>query len=355
MSSGHIITQRRKCMELTQEKLAEQINVSRQTIAMWETSKQFPSDNVAIIAARFLDIPEEELFEQLRWDRLHQRVNQLEKQYDATITVKPAKEGQRMEGLLENATQTIDGVTVTVTRIYKSIYWADPTHELLKHLLETMGGNLSGTAMQVSGPQDIEVYHTGERLILHLLVENRDQNLSPSKLYVEDDLGNHFQTIVCGSTKDRLVAVFDYAPEATSFTLRYNFVNGHEDECDVLSFEDVPIDGEGITRTFDDDIITYNGVHSDERKCDGDLCQIRLAFNKAREVRHVGVAAITDNLGNRYSPSGCSSGHDDSKGVFYSKLGVKPPIDSDARSISFRYLFAREIITFELRDLPLPS
>jgi len=85
MSSDIMIAQRRKHFGLTQEKLAEQINVSRQTIAMWETSKQLPSDSVATITARFLDIPEEELLEQLRWDRLHQRVDQLEKQYDATI------------------------------------------------------------------------------------------------------------------------------------------------------------------------------------------------------------------------------------------------------------------------------
>lgn len=91
MSSGHMITQRRRCIGLTQETLAEKINVSRQTIAMWETSKQFPGDNVAILAARFLDIPEQELLEQLRWDRLHQRVDRLEKKYNATITVKPGE------------------------------------------------------------------------------------------------------------------------------------------------------------------------------------------------------------------------------------------------------------------------
>lgn len=102
MSSGKIITEYRKHLEVTQEELAERIRVSRQTIAMWETEKQFPTDNVAILAARFLKINEDELLKQLRWDRLHQRVEQLEKQYDAIITVTPREEG-KMEDLREMA------------------------------------------------------------------------------------------------------------------------------------------------------------------------------------------------------------------------------------------------------------
>jgi len=350
MSSGHIITQRRKCMGLTQEKLAEQINVSRQTIAMWETSKQFPSDSVAIIAARFLDIPEEELFEQLRWDRLHQRVNQLEKQYDATITVKPAKEGQQMMGLLKNATQTIDDVTITVTRIYKSIYWVDPIH-----------GKTHG--IYVTGPYDIRMYHTDKKLIVHLLRENRNprMNLTFSRIYAEDNLGNHFNSGGSGGAEDesvgeyayRFAAHFEYpSPQASSFILHYDVVNGHEDECDALLFEDVPIDGEGITRTFNDDVITYNGVHWHKRENLPDSCQIHLVHNMAREVRHVGLAAITDNLGNQYGSTGGGS-WGNNKDVFFENF--KKAIDPKATSISFKYLFARKIFTFELRDLPLPS
>lgn len=374
MSSGYTITQCRKCIGLTQEKLAEQINVSRQTIAMWETSKQFPSDNVAIIAARFLDTPEEELLEQLRWDRLHQRVDQLGEQYNANITVRPAKEGQQMEDLLENATQTIDGVTITVTKICKSIYSADPIH--MKNLREGMDGKLPGRGMMVHGPMhgklpryaimvrgphDMPIFHIGEMLILHLLVENPKQNLRSSNRYIEDNLGNQFRSCLSGGAMDkevgeyasRSVVVFDYAPEATSFTLRCDFINTHEDECDVLLFEDVPIDGRGITRTFGDDIITYNGVHRNEEKYGDDLYMIHFTYNKALEVRHVGVDSITDNLGNQYLMSGTASGV--KEGVFYRHRSLETPIDPNATSISFKYLFARKILTFELRDLPLPS
>jgi hypothetical protein len=73
-------------------------------------------------------------------------------------------------------------------------------------------------------------------------------------------------------------------------------------------------------------------------------------------VRHVGVVAITDNLGNQYgSPSGSSSGHNEKEEFFYQNLEVKPLIDPNATSISFKYLIAREITTLEFRDLPLPS
>lgn len=85
MSSGDIIATHRKRIGQTQEQLAESIHVSRQTLAIWETSRQFPSDSVAILAARFLKLNEAELMEQLRWDRLHQRVDQLEARYNATI------------------------------------------------------------------------------------------------------------------------------------------------------------------------------------------------------------------------------------------------------------------------------
>ena len=65
MSAGKIIAEYRKKNGLTQEKLAEEIHTSRQTIAMWETGKQLPSDNVAILASRVLGIDETELFTQL--------------------------------------------------------------------------------------------------------------------------------------------------------------------------------------------------------------------------------------------------------------------------------------------------
>jgi DNA-binding XRE family transcriptional regulator len=52
MPSNALIIQRRKEIGLTQEKLAEHIGVSRQTIAMWETGKQFPTDHVALLTAR---------------------------------------------------------------------------------------------------------------------------------------------------------------------------------------------------------------------------------------------------------------------------------------------------------------
>ena len=211
------------------------------------------------------------------------------------------------------------------------------------------------------GPHNMPIFHIGEELILHLLVEN-PENLRVNNRYIEDNLGNQSICHTSGSVTDeevgeyasRSIVFFNYVPEATSFTLRYDFVNVQEDECDVLLFADVPIGGKGITRTLNGHAITYNGVHWHKRKNLPDSCQIHLTFNEAREVRGIGLAAITDNLGNQYdSFPGSNSGYDADEGVFYSNLQVD--IDPNATSISFKYLFARKILTFELRDLPLPS
>ena len=257
-----------------------------------------------------------------------------------------------MEGLLKNATQTIDGVTITVIQICKSIYSYDPTNPPLSNLIETVDGYLPEASMRVGGTQRFQLYHTDEKLIVRLSMKNSNRNLAPRSFHIEDNLGHQFRPICSGSTKGETVIIFRYAPEATSFTLRYDFVRRNEDECDVLLFEDVPVDGEGIAKTLNDDIITYNGVHWHKRKDGADSCWFHLLHNMAREVRHIGPTEITDNLGNQY---GLGGSHDEEEGVFREEYNVKPPIEPNATSISFKYLFARKIITFELRDLPLPS
>ncbi|MCH8293391.1 helix-turn-helix transcriptional regulator [Candidatus Poribacteria bacterium] len=346
MSSSQMVTEYRKRMKLTQERLADKINVSRQTIAMWETAKQFPSDHVAILVSRVLGINEGELMDGLCWDRLHQRIDQLEKQYNAKITIKRKKEKKEMAGLLPNATQTIDDVTLTVTQIYKSIYWVDPTEN-------------RSSGVIASSRHGLRLYHTDERLIVHLLRQTLDGvEFWGDRYYIEDNLGNQFTSHgSAGEGPDaesayQMAASYSYSPEATSFTLRYDTVKKNEAACDALLFANVPIDGQGITQTFNDDIITYNGVHYDERI---DRYEIHLAHNIAREVRHVGIAAITDDLGNHHDSNGMTSwGDDRDTGTFFEKVKVNQP-DSNATSISFKYLFARTILPFEFRDLPLPS
>ena len=130
MSTGKIIAEYRKKNGLTQEQLAENIHTSRQTIAMWETEKQLPSDNVAIVAARVLGIDERELFAQLSVDRLHQRIDRLQRAYDVTLTIGKEQEKETTQDLPQKLIQTNDDVTLTITRIYKSIYW-DEDHETL--------------------------------------------------------------------------------------------------------------------------------------------------------------------------------------------------------------------------------
>ena len=176
---------------------------------------------------------------------------------------------------------------------------------------------------------------------------------------IEDNLGNQFTSHGGVGRGDaiaegayQMAASYSYSPEASSFTLRYDTVKKNEEACDALLFANVPIDGQGITQTFNDDIVTYNGVHYDERI---DRYEIHLAHNIAREVRHVGIAAITDDLGNHHDSNGMTFwGDDHDAGTFFEKIKVNQP-DSNATSISFKYLFARTILPFEFRDLPLPS
>ncbi len=67
-SSGRIVNGLRKSRGLTQEELAEHIGVSRQTIAMWEIGKRLPTDSVAVLTARFLELDEEELLSVMQND-----------------------------------------------------------------------------------------------------------------------------------------------------------------------------------------------------------------------------------------------------------------------------------------------
>ena len=106
LSTGKIIAEYRKKNGLTQEKLAEEIHTSRQTIAMWETGRQRPSDNVAILAARVLEIDEKELFDQLSEDRLHQRIDRLQRTYDVAITVGDEQRERAAQDLRQKLTQT---------------------------------------------------------------------------------------------------------------------------------------------------------------------------------------------------------------------------------------------------------
>ena len=158
MSTGKIIAEYRKKNGLTQERFAEEIHTSRQTIAMWETGKQLPSDNVALLAARVLGIDEKKLLAQLSEDRLHQRIDHFQRAYDVTITIGDEQEKRTTQNLRQKLTQTNDDVTLLITRIYKSIYW-DEVHEALFSQMYRMHGRDFNPQMG----------HDNPYLFLHLL------------------------------------------------------------------------------------------------------------------------------------------------------------------------------------------
>lgn len=377
MSTGKIIAEYRKKNGLTQEKLAEVIHTSRQTIAMWETGKQLPSDNVAILASRVLGIAEKELFAQLSEDRLHQRIDRLQRTYDVTITVGEEGEKREAQDLRQKLTQTNDDVTLTITRIYKSIYW-DEDHEALFSQMYRMHGSDFNPQMGHSNPY----------LFLHLLCEDRNRHLdllgirhdiednlgiieskrlvragalSSTHYYIEDDLGNRSdRTNLWRDVSDeedssrRFSEIIrgDYPPQGEKFTFHRDFVNHHRDDCDAILFKDIPIDGKGITKSFEKAVIRYDGVRENEMS-NGNA--IHLVHNNPLEVRYLGIRQVVDNLGNTYTPyiKGHFHPRRSDLGGYLEYFTLKD-LSPNATTISFKYLFARTILSFEFCDLPLP-
>ena len=58
---GNLIRQKRQARGLSQEQLAQQLEVSRQAVAKWESGKGFPSAERLLYLAQVLDIPAEAL------------------------------------------------------------------------------------------------------------------------------------------------------------------------------------------------------------------------------------------------------------------------------------------------------
>ena len=377
MDTGKLIAEHRKANGLTQEQLAEEIHTSRQTVAMWETGKQLPSDNVALLAARVLGIDEKKLLAQLSEDRLHQRIDRLQRAYDVTLTIGKEQEKREAQDLRQKLTQTNDEVTLMITRIYKSIYW-DETHEALFSQMYRMHGRDFNPQMGHSNPY----------LFLHLLCEDRNRYLdllgthhdiednlgtidskrlvragalSSTHYYIEDDLGNRSRRTnlwrdvgdeASGSRRFSEVIRGDYPLQGTKFTFHRDFVNHHQDDCDAILFEDIPIDGKGITKRFKNAVIRYDGFRENEMS-NGNT--IHLVHNNPLEVRYLGIRQVVDNLGNTYTPY--IKGHfhprrSDLGGYleYFTLKGLNP----NATAISFRYLFARTILSFEFNNLPLP-
>lgn len=61
---GDVIRERRNALGLSQEELAEKLDVSRQAVAKWESGKSFPASERLLELCRVLDIPAEQLLHQ---------------------------------------------------------------------------------------------------------------------------------------------------------------------------------------------------------------------------------------------------------------------------------------------------
>ena len=61
MSLGTQIKQRRKALGLTQQELADKLNLSRSTVANWEIDRNYPDIKLLLSISKILDITLEEL------------------------------------------------------------------------------------------------------------------------------------------------------------------------------------------------------------------------------------------------------------------------------------------------------
>jgi len=61
MNIGKIIQERRKELDITQESLAEKLNVSRPTISNWETGRNYPDIQMIVSISNILDISLDDL------------------------------------------------------------------------------------------------------------------------------------------------------------------------------------------------------------------------------------------------------------------------------------------------------
>jgi len=374
LKSSQILAQFRRSIGLTQEELAEKIGVSRQTIAMWEIDKRLPTDNVAILTARFLDIDEEELLSLLQHERLRIRVQRLQDQYDATIIITEASNygGMMMNNPEYTAHQTQQGVHFAVTHIYKSIGFEYP-----EKLLESKEGKVSFDA-------PFEALHPEECLIIKMVVQSEDETFIPNWHYVSyceivDDLGNHFWPIAMGMHASlppeaegggvvRGFARYRYVPEARAITLRQTIANGREEDCDFVVFEDVKLTERGISKPvakrrgeaafhINNLALTYDGVRLTEIRephnpqKNSQISQIHIRFQERGNPKYVGINNFTDNLGNEYKTRGWSWNFEDKTQEGFIIKGLA----SEAESISFKYLLAKTGLDFQFSDLPIPS
>jgi len=312
MLSGQIINRIRELKTLTQEEMADRIGLSRQTIAMWETGKRVPTDSVAILTARFLELDEDELLSLLQHERLRSRVERLQDQYGVTIIIAdtPNNGGITMSNPKHISYQTQQGVHFAVTHVYKSLRYDYP-EKLLK----------DGEAFHAP----FETSHPEERLIIKMIAQSENEEFILNGRYfndieIVDNLGNRFWPIAAGlrsSTPPEYAAGsfvegyahYRYMPEARSISLSQRVASIRKEDCDFIAYDNVKLDGGGISKQLGDVTITYDGVRTFEYGDSPDkkeARQIQIQLHEHGNPTYVGIHKFVDNLGNEHSIPGWS-------------------------------------------------
>ena len=70
LGAGAVIARRRKVLGLSQEALAEKMDVSRQAVAKWENGQAFPTAERLTRLCRVLEVTPEELLPLFAWNKL---------------------------------------------------------------------------------------------------------------------------------------------------------------------------------------------------------------------------------------------------------------------------------------------
>ena len=335
-SAGKIIHKRR-VMGLTQECLAEKIGVSRQTIAMWETGRQLPTDNVVIITARHLDMNEDALLELVEEDRLSHRLKTLEQRYDVKLSI---DDSVKEDGPM--TTQTKNGVTFYVFQILKSIDYA-------------WGGDGDGTS-NLGKPIAI-IWHKGKLLIVRTCITCSNGYIDINKIRANITVKDSDQNIpyrIMGGVATRKDGVYydtypcEYSDSTRAVNISCNLVSRRESDCEVVSFENIPLDAKGIKKSASDCDVTLTGI-SEFSVGDGWRNHwVETELSVPVERKHVGIVKYTDDLNNMYGRTG--AGFKGDREQKFQLNGLLP----DASSINFKYLISRKELSFQLENIPVP-
>lgn len=236
-------------------------------------------------------------------------------------------------------TQTKNGVTFYVFQIVKSIDfdWQSDQFSFLGDPIPIVRhrGKLLTVRTCLTCSND---YLDVKKIRASIMVKDPERYTSYKRMdgcaHVKD--GVYYDTHLCfysGSTE-----VVDITCHVTSC---------RESDCEIISFENIPLGAKGIKRSASDCDVTLTGINEFFSEDQRDHW-VEIELSLPAEQKHLGVREYTDNLGNQDIIRG--DGYRGDRGQMFQIYKLHP----DALSISFNYLISRRELSFRLENIPVP-